>query len=112
MSKTQKTPKINLKDGNQPAPKPKPPKLAKVYYYAGSRLKMGNLAHNAKRIHDKFARRMIRKMSFAERSRIGKKLFEYRIKKFELAKLADNSHERQRFYEADRIERREGRLAK
>lgn len=26
-----RSPKINLKDGNQPAPKPKPPKLAKAY---------------------------------------------------------------------------------
>jgi len=61
---------------------------------------------------DKFERRLIRKVAWRDRSKIGKKLHQLRLANIEVQRLATNSHEARRYREAALKERQQARFEK
>ncbi len=58
---------------------------------------------------NKLSRRMLRRKGIAQASIIERHLNDARLAKDAVADLADNSHQRRRYIEADRLERKEAR---
>jgi hypothetical protein len=62
-------------------------------------------------VWNKFERRIIRKVTWLERSKIEKKLHKLRLENIEVGRLATNSHEARRYREAALKERQRTRFA-